>query len=147
MRRSPLEADCGHVEAVTRFLSLGEPSVGHAESTQPHPVRLLAEIRDLGVHLKIRAYGAASTMYALHVSCRDFRRATRTSVSSSWDQNADLVAMITRCGVLRRTVQTVADRGSVCCRRPYVVRSRFEHLTCLFASHTKSQREGKYTID
>ena len=55
MRPSPLETNGSHVEAVTRPLRLGEPSVGHPESTQPHPIRLRAEVRDLKLPQNVRA--------------------------------------------------------------------------------------------
>lgn len=51
---SPLEVDGGEVEAVRRLLRLGESSVGHAESTKAHPIRLLAKIRDLPPITSIR---------------------------------------------------------------------------------------------
>ena len=56
MRPSPLETNGSHVEAVTRPLRLGEPSVGHPESTQPHPIRLRAEFRDLKLPQNVRAW-------------------------------------------------------------------------------------------
>lgn len=59
MIRSPLEANGGDVKSITRLLRLGEPSVGNAESTQPHPIRLLAEVRNLPRKKKER--GTAST--------------------------------------------------------------------------------------
>lgn len=70
MRPSPLEADRGNVDAVTRLLRLRQPSVGQAESTQPHPIRLLAEIRHLiyhKIHTCVRRNKQTACMYVCNV--------------------------------------------------------------------------------